>query len=647
MRRLCLAALAAVALSPIAWSSGAHAAPLEAYGELPNVDHVAISPDGKNLAYVTLYNGQQVIVVRAIDDHKMLAGIRGAEKVRDLNWADSDHLLITTSTTSPAIGVTAPRQEWSLVQCFSVSTHNSVPLLQNARGRNEEDGAMNVVTGAPVVRTMDGHTIVFLAGISFVNNNGVATLFKYDVDEDRTRLVDIGTANTVSWVIDGAGAPIAREDYDDRGRLWRLRRSTGAGTWRDAFSYDAAIDTPAIMGLTPDGNALVIAMPDADDKELKLADDTVTTTADLGTDYNSIVQDPTTHRIAGTIRFGNTTAYRFFAPADQRAWNSVSNAFQDENVELVSWSADRKRIVVRIDGPRDGAVYQMIDMDTHQAAVLGLVYKDIDRDGVAPVSYISYRAADGLPISAYLTLPRGRDPKSLPLVVMPHGGPEESDGPEFDWMAQAVASRGYAVLQPQFRGSAGRGWDFVKAGFGEWGRKMQSDLSDGVRYLAAKGTIDPKRVCIMGASYGGYAALAGVTLEHGVYRCAVAVAGVSDLQTMLEWVRHRAAHSDNATMRYWERFMGAGAVDDPKLADISPLAHVANIDAPVLLIHGKDDTVVPISQSEDMADALKKAGKTARFVKLDGEDHWLSRSETRLQMLTEAVAFLEANNPPN
>jgi dipeptidyl aminopeptidase/acylaminoacyl peptidase len=176
---------------------------------------------------------------------------------------------------------------------------------------------------------------------------------------------------------------------------------------------------------------------------------------------------------------------------------------------------------------------------------------------------------------------------------------------------------------------------------------MQSDLSDGVRHLATEGTIDPKRVCIMGASYGGYAALAGVTLEHGVYRCAVAVAGVSDPKAMLKWERRRADRSDSLTVRYWKRFMGADDLDDPRLDEISPMAHVAAADVPVLLIHGKDDTVVPIAQSEDMADALKAAGKPVRFVKLDGEDHWLSRSETRLQMLTEAVAFLEANNPPD
>jgi dipeptidyl aminopeptidase/acylaminoacyl peptidase len=175
---------------------------------------------------------------------------------------------------------------------------------------------------------------------------------------------------------------------------------------------------------------------------------------------------------------------------------------------------------------------------------------------------------------------------------------------------------------------------------------MQTDLSDGVRYLAGQGTIDPKRVCIVGASYGGYAALAGVTLDRGVYRCAVSVAGVSDPKNFLNWRADQDDMVDDRTLRFWNRFLGVTDSKDPKLTAISPLASAAAADAPVLLIHGADDTVVPIDQSEDMERALRRAGKAVTFVKLAGEDHWLSKAETRLQMLAETVKFLEANNPP-
>jgi len=229
---------------------------------------------------------------------------------------------------------------------------------------------------------------------------------------------------------------------------------------------------------------------------------------------------------------------------------------------------------------------------------------------------------------------------------MPHGGPQSRDTAGFDWWAQALASRGYAVLQANFRGSSGYGRKFVEAAYGEWGGKMQTDLSDGVRALAKSGTIDPKRVCIAGASYGGYAALAGITLDKGVYRCAVAVAGVSDMGKMLDWEIQRQG-ADTETVRYWKRYMGVEKSNAPEIAARSPANFAAQADGPVLLIHGKDDTVVAYDQSLSMRRALEKAGKPVQFVTLKAEDHWLSREGTRQQMLSETVAFLEKNNPPN
>jgi dipeptidyl aminopeptidase/acylaminoacyl peptidase len=175
---------------------------------------------------------------------------------------------------------------------------------------------------------------------------------------------------------------------------------------------------------------------------------------------------------------------------------------------------------------------------------------------------------------------------------------------------------------------------------------MQTDLSDGVRFLVKEGTADPGRVCIVGASYGGYAALAGVTLDPGVYRCAVSVAGPSDLRRMLDWVNAKNGSGKNYEQRYWDRFMGVTGPGDPVLSRISPIDHVDAINVPVLLIHGRDDTVVPFEQSEVMFKALRRSQKSVDLVVLDHEDHWLSRSETRLQMLKSTVAFLHAHNPP-
>jgi dipeptidyl aminopeptidase/acylaminoacyl peptidase len=300
-----------------------------------------------------------------------------------------------------------------------------------------------------------------------------------------------------------------------------------------------------------------------------------------------------------------------------------------------------------VTGPNDGAEYVLVDLNTMMTTPIGRMYAGVAPSDISAVTRYAYKASDGLDLSGYLTLPRGRDAKGLPLIVLPHGGPEARDMPAFDWWAQALASRGYAVLQPQFRGSGGYGWTLFAKGFGQWGRKMQTDLSDGVRALAKDGTIDPKRVCIVGGSYGGYAALGGPTLDPGVYRCAVSLAGISDLASFRAWLVHRqSGRDDSPDIQYLDRFFGTKGGDDPGLAAISPAKNVGRVNVPLLLIHGKDDTVVPLEQSQIMADAMKAAGKDVSFIVMDGEDHWLSRAQTRTQALEAMVAFLEKNNPP-
>src|SRR5690606_13015279 len=264
----------------------------------------------------------------------------------------------------------------------------------------------------------------------------------------------------------------------------------------------------------------------------------------------------------------------------------------------------------------------------------------IGEELVGPVSAFEYTAADGLEMDGVLTLPPGLEPATLPLVVMPHGGPRLHDEVEIDWWAQAFASRGYAVFQPNFRGSSNRDSAFVRAGNGEWGRKMQTDISDGGAALAAQGTVDPARDCIVGASYGGYSALAGVTLQQGLYRCAVAVAPVSDLGMMYRTDRTESGGSAVVTRSLLEQLGPRSGFDA-----VSPRRFAAQADAPILLIHGRDDIVVPFEQSARMADALKDAGRPHRLVELRAEDHWLSRAETRLLMLEEAVAFVQQHNP--
>ena len=238
----------------------------------------------------------------------------------------------------------------------------------------------------------------------------------------------------------------------------------------------------------------------------------------------------------GGVHVGDSQEITFFDTVTRYSWEMVLSTFPGERVRLASHSDDFRKFVVRVESREKGYRYVLVDLDSHRMEPLGEVY-----EGVKPleVRRINYAAADGTEIPAYVTLP-DRPAQSLPLVVLPHGGPAARDTIDFDWWSQALASLGYVVLQPNYRGST-LGWAFLSKGFGEWGRKMQTDLSDGVRYLVKQGIVDPKRVCIVGASYGGYAALAGPSLDPGVYRCAISVAGIGDVRRMLEWVNDRSS----------------------------------------------------------------------------------------------------------
>ena len=225
---------------------------------------------------------------------------------------------------------------------------------------------------------------------------------------------------------------------------------------------------------------------------------------------------------------------------------------------------------------------------------------------------------------------------------MPHGGPMARDELRFDWMAQFLANRGYAVLQPNFRGSSGYGKKFQEAGYGEWGLKMQDDVTDGVQKLIADGIADPKRICIVGASYGGYAALAGAAFTPGLYACAAAWAPVTDLRLFLKTRSHDYG-SDSAMIASWEHFIGDRWSDSAKLDGASPAPNATKIKVPVLLMHGEADATVRIDQSETMEQALRNAGKKVTFVRIPRETHYMQAADSRIRWLTELEKFLKEN----
>jgi dienelactone hydrolase len=624
----------------------AQAAPLDAYGQLPSISDVALSPDGAKVAYITHAPGKEGVVAVQISPAKMIFGGNfGDQKLRGVVWSDNDHLLVIRSVTKkPSFGVIADRQEWNLLTGIDLSTGKTSALLKDV------PGSMNTIEGVPERRTVGGKSVIFVSTVAFGlgGGEGQSALLQLDPATSRASYAPKAMMGGGDWVLDPNGEPLAQPSYDEHGHKWSLWLY-GPVRPHMAYSMITDIDMPQVQGVSPDGASLILKQV-VDEQEVylpvSLKDGSAGQPIAAYSRFSSLISDPVTGRLIGGAALGATASYSFFDPKDQAAWEAIVRMFPDEEVDPVSWSDDRSRVVVEVTGQSHGVAYVMVDAKTHAVLKVGDAYAALQPDDIAGVEAIEYKAADGRTIPAFLTLPNGRPSKGLPLVVVPHGGPAAMDQPGFDYWAQALASRGYAVLQPEFRGSDGYGREHLAAGFGEWGRKMQTDLSDGVRALANSGIVDPKRVCIFGGSYGGYAALAGVALQSGVYRCAVSVAGISDLNKMMAWTRDREGSGYTPSVRYWSRFMGGDDARGGRLDEISPALHASRVDVPVLLLHGRDDTVVPIQQSQLMADALAAAGKPAEFVILANEDHWLSRSETRTQMLQAAVKFLEANNPP-
>lgn len=261
---------------------------------------------------------------------------------------------------------------------------------------------------------------------------------------------------------------------------------------------------------------------------------------------------------------------------------------------------------------------------------------------VHPVVTTSFQARDDLTIPTLLTYPKTsvQSAKKLPTVVYPHGGPASYDRVRFDWMAQYLASSGYLVIQPQFRGSEGFGYRHKAACHGEWGKKIQDDITDAVKHYIAQGEVDPDRVCILDASYGGYAALAGGAFTPDLYQCVVSINGVTGIPEMLE--HEEDTHdSDHWVLTYWRKVIAKNNLSDDFLQSISPLHHAKSFKAPVLLIHSEIDKVVPLEQSEEMAEELEDQGKEFEFIEIEDEGHSLRQPKSKLTALKAIDKFLQ------
>lgn len=622
------------------------AVPLTVYGQLPNIEDVAISPDGSRLAYVRTQGDMRVVFIADVASRKIIRWVKAGEtKLRDIEWADADNLMITVSVTTSAYGF---REEWRMLRDYNIPRNELRRLPGETLG--EKNAVTDIVVGDVTVKRIGGHTVVFVPGLntmsaddSMADSDNAIALFRCDLTTGLTSLVRTGSLYT-EWLTDSQGQLAVERNYDDQAQRWSVGVSRLGGDPREAASGHATLDLPEILGFGPTADTVLVESIENSHRlwrQLSIKDGKFSAMPAAEV-FDEPLMDEFTGLMIGGMNTVDLPQYDFFDPAVNVNWQAIVKAFSGDAVSFASAATDFSKVVVLVDGPNYGYRYLLIDLKHPGAVPIGNVYQGIDKP--LEVRPVTYSAADGLQIHGYLTLP-DRPAHNLALVVLPHGGPAARDTAEFDWWSQALADQGYAVLRPNYRGS-NVSEPLLEAGFGQWGRKMQTDLSDGVSYLAKQGIVDPAKVCIVGGSYGGYAALAGVTLQPTVYRCAVSIAGISDLARLLRW-ENRGGVEDRYATRYWDRFWGVSGDSDPALDAISPIKHVDAVRAPVLLIHGRDDTVVPYEQSQIMYDALRSENKDVQLVTLNKEDHWLSSGSTRLQMLQATVAFLRAHNPPD
>jgi dipeptidyl aminopeptidase/acylaminoacyl peptidase len=636
MRRVLLALLVWVSLSGMAKAAPA----VEDYGRLPAITHVSLSPSGDRIALVAdSADGRRLFVKSvATGDFLLSLPLKGI-RFAGVQWAGDDHLILYTTITldwAQGFGNRFMTQA-ARASMVNLTTHKAFDLF------GKDGDVVNAVFGAVHTANVGGTWYAYAEGLPAGRCRdciGDPILYKVNLDTGERTVFARGNDLTDGWFVGPTGQIVARLESNKLGD-WRVLAGRDGLTITSGHSKYSGAEIVG-FGRTPD--TVLIREPVTETaftdriEEWPLAPGGKPVVQVLPNDALWLVHDGLTGVLIGQRVEGDSPSYSFFDPAIAARFNGAKNAFSGVNVRLVSASEGFGRMVVYTDGGDDSGTYWLVDITTGKASVLGEEYPTVTSADVGPTRMIEYKAADGLTIHALLTLPPGREAKNLPLVVMPHGGPIARDRLGFDWWAQSFASRGYAVLQPNFRGSDGYGEDFIAAGFGQWGHKMQTDLSDGVAYLGAQGIADPKRACIVGASYGGFAAMAGVTMQHGVYRCAVAYAPVTDLAQLTNYEDVR--YGESVDLADWDRFIGANSK-----SAISPAAHAGEADAPVLIFQGKNDSTVPMSQSIEMDSRLRGAGKTSTLVLFDNETHQMVEETTRLAVVKQSVDFVEKYNP--
>lgn len=625
------------ALAVLAGGSAVEAAslptriPIEKLAALPSVNHPILSPDGHRLAARSEKDGNVSILIIDADHPEAPAKAIAVGKttIGDLQWAGNHRLLLQVEEIAAIEGEDFP---YLRLIAVDVDTGASRVLDPKSRGLYAGDVLYADDTGNwALVASQDD---VF----------SYPSVKRVDLATGNAQLAERARDNVWDWYSDDHGVVRAGIAYE--GQHWTVYYRDNAGEKLKEIhgkfpkDDDSKVDRFIFRG----GNSWVLTNERTGRFGLYKFDMKTGTVGDAIYENPEVdVDDVYYDGISGdvdAVKYEDDRAHIYWIDPDMRTLQKkLDQAIQNATNITVGWSKDDKRALVLSASAADPGLYYLLDRNTSQMHAVLNPYPDIDPDELTPVEPIHYQARDGLTIRGYLTLPRGRDAKNLPLIVLPHGGPFARDDWEYDPFVQFFANRGYAVLQPEFRGSTGYGKDFVERGFGEIGKKMQDDLDDGVDWLVKSGQVDPKRVCIAGLSYGGYAAMWGAIRNPDRYRCAISWAGPSDMPAMMHYDRKQFSAA-----RYFSDFRKRFPTDD-ELKAVSPINFADKLKIPLLIGQGEGDQTVPSKQTHRMVDALTKAGANVTSVFYKDSRHDFGSSKDLQDWLTRVGAFLVKYNP--
>ncbi|MEM7611223.1 MAG: S9 family peptidase [Pseudomonadota bacterium] len=641
---LLLGALLMLTLAPRPTLANTSVTP-ETYAQLPILNEPSLSPGGQFLAArLNLQNEYRLAVFDVTQEKIQL--VYGFTEDNELSvawfeWVAPDRLLISVGFSAKRGSVRKVKTTERRLLTVALPSGEVTPLFYPRRDRLPVQIQDHVVSYLP---DDPDHILVQYPE----NDPARPNVYKLNVAKrGGHRTVMKGRTGVTSWRADREGdIRIGRgvKASDTPNLIVRLK---GERKWRD-FSHRVAADQPEFYtaGFTAEPNVIyVLSNHEGDPRGLYTFDLETDTFGPLifrhdNVDIGGVAIDSETGELRSVSFLDDDIETQWFSkrPIDL-AIQKLLPQFPGKSVTTYSMTEDAQQAVLYVAGDNDPGQFAVYNHAAQRLRVMPRQYAGLTDDMLAKTIVTQYEARDGLTIPTYVTLPTGLDSladlENSPFIINPHGGPASRDFLRFSFDTQYLASLGYGVLQMNFRGSSGYGQEFRQAGQKEWGQAMQDDITDGVQWLIDNGYADPKRIAIVGGSYGGYAALMGVVKTPKLYRCAVSFAGVSDLPDL---VRLQSNYVNGA---YATRFIGDLWKDRKMLAENSPARRADEIAVPVLLIHGAKDTVVDVAQSKKMAKQLKRYKRTFEYIELPFGDHHHSLYEDRLRYLTETARFLD------